>query len=240
MKRVLIFTLVTAGLLSGTAVAQTTNSGSSLNLDNRTDQQRIEFLHRVAQAYFAEKDYVSAVSAYERVLQIDPRHKETRYIIGHVYISAKQYKKAEKLLRSLVEENPEDFQLLNNLAWLYATAEDPAIRDGKKAVKIAQEAMAIEPNDHHVWSTLAEAYYVTGDYEKAFRAITHMARVAQRYGKNVTKEQVDEYNAQIRKCKRALDAQKMLEGDEDSDESEADTAEEKKDVKKPSEPQSAQ
>ena len=193
-------------------------SSSGFSISGRTDQERIKFLKEVAQAYFKDDDFESAVSAYERILEIDPKDQESRYIIGHAYISAKQYGKAEASLTALVEENPENFQLLNNLAWLYATAEDPAYRDGQKAVQLAREAMVLAPNDHHIWSTLAEAYYINGDYEKAYRAINQMASLAMRYGTNITKESVDEYNEQIRKCKRAWDTQKMLEGDDEEEE----------------------
>ncbi len=192
------------------APAQTnTNSLSSgndgLQISSRTPEQRIAFLLEVAQAYFQQQDMDAAISAYERVLAIDPSHKEARYIISHVYINAKKYEKAETLLKELITEYPEDFQLLNNLAWLYATAEDPAFRNGKKAIAIAQQALALAPNDHHVWSTLSEAYYISGEYEKAFRAINQMAALATRYGKGITKEAVESYNEQIRKCKRAMD-----------------------------------
>ncbi len=192
---------------------------SSLEISNtRTKAERIDFLLEVANAYIAEKDYPAAVKVYERILQIDPMHAQTRYIIAHIYISAKQYKKAEDMLLALIKENSEDFKLLNNLAWLYATAEDPAIRNGKKAIRYAQEAMVLAPNDYHVWSTLSEAYYVSGDYEKAYRAIEQMAGLAALYGKDLTKESIAEYNEQIRKCKRSMDTAKVLKGEDEETE----------------------
>ncbi|QBG48596.1 tetratricopeptide repeat protein [Verrucomicrobia bacterium S94] len=205
--------------LATTAMAQNTQSvsqvSSGLTLDNRTNEERIEFLLNVAQAYFAEEDYDSAVNAYERILEIDPENFQARYVVAHVYINAKQYGKAEALLLELIDENPDDFKLMNNLAWLYATAEDLKYRNGEKAVRYAQEALAIAPDDHHVWSTLSEAHYINGDYERAYNAITTMARKASQHAQGVTKEQVDAYNEQIRKCKRAWDTQKMLEDGEE-------------------------
>ena len=194
-----------------------TDSGSSLSfpstlqVGNRSDRERITLLLEVASVYFKEDQFDEAVSAYERILEIDPDHLEARVTIGHVYISAKKYAEAEAMLLGLIKDFPDDFQLKNNLAWLYSTAEDPAFRKGKMAVEYAQKAMVIAPKDHHVWSTLAEAYYVTGDYEKAYRAIQHMAALAMRYGTNITEEMVAEYNEQIRKCKRAYESQQELE-----------------------------
>ena len=215
-------TLTTLAMVATITSAQEneakTDSTSGLQISTQTDEERCDFLLQVADAYFKEDDFDSAINAYERILEIDPSHQQARYIIGHVYINAKQYAKAEDQLISLTEDFPEDYKLKNNLAWLYATAEDPNFRDGKKAVKIAQEAMALAPNDHHVWSTLAEAHYVSGEYEKAYRAITHMAGLASRYGTNITKESVESYNEQIRKCKRAWDTQKMLDGTDEEEE----------------------
>jgi tetratricopeptide (TPR) repeat protein len=191
------------------------SSSGGLQIEGRTDQERIEFLSRVAAAYFEEGDPANAINAYERILEIDPGNRVTRFTISHVYIMAKRYAEAEALLLELIEEYPDDFTIKNNLAWLYATAEDPSFRKGEEAIRLAQEALAITPNDHHVWSTLAEAYYVTGDYEKAQRAVQHMAKLAMRDSKNITKEIVDGYNSQILKCKRAWDSDKALRGEEE-------------------------
>jgi len=193
-------------------------SASSLEISgDRTREERIAFLIEVAKAYIAEKDYPAAVDAYERILEIDPTHLQTRHMLSLIYINAKQYRKAEVMFLDLVKESPENFTVWNNLAWLYATAEDPSIRDGKKAVKYAQEALTLAPTDYHVWSTLSEAYYVSGDYEKAYRAIKQMAGLAALYGKNITEEAVAEYNEQIRKCKRAIDTAEAMKGEEESE-----------------------
>lgn len=194
----------------------TNSSLSSFQIGGeRTQEERLQFLLDVAQSYINDDDTPSAVGAYERVLAIDPEHTKARFVVGHLYITTGQYKEAEAMFLSLIEEHPEDFKLWNNLAWLYATAEDPSVRDGKKAVKFAHEAMTLAPNDYHVWSTLSEAHYVCGDYEKAHEAILHMAKLAIRYGTDVTEQSVIEYNEQILKCKRAMDTVKSMKVEEE-------------------------
>ena len=188
---------------------------SSLGLSaDRSQEKRIEFLLEVAQAYSQSGDLQASIDAYERILKMDPDHLQARYVLAQLYITTKQYEKAEVTLLRLIKERPEDFTLLNNLAWLYATAEDPAIRDGQKAIDYAQKAMVLAPNDHHVWSTLSEAYYVSGEYEKAYRAITHMANLTVRSSQGVSEEAVEGYNEQIRKCQRALDTANAMKEDE--------------------------
>lgn len=218
MKTISNFLLICVLTLS-TTFAQEENTPSnapvsSLQLSvTRSQQRRIEFLLEVAQAYSSEGDLPSAIGAYERILEIDPDHLHAQYQMSHIYILAKEYRKAESRLHILIESYPGDFTLLNNLAWVYATASDPAIRDGRKAIKYAQEAMVLAPNNHHVWSTLSEAYYMSGDYEKAHRAVEQMARLATRYGTDITEESLKDYNEQIRKCKRAIDTADAMKED---------------------------
>lgn len=183
--------------------------------EKQPEEDRIQFLLEVGSVYFSEEDPTSAITAFERILEIDPLNRQARYMSSYAYIATKQYAKAEQVLTNLIEEFPEDFALKNNLAWLYATAEDPAFRDAKKAVELAQEAMIINPNDYNVWSTLAEAYYSAGQYEKANRAITHMTFLATRYGSNITQENIENYKEQMRKYKRSLDTEKVLQADEE-------------------------
>lgn len=203
-----------SGFAQNEAATNSTQSSSLQISKERTQEERIQFLLDVAQSYVNEEEFESAIEAYERVLAIDPKHIQARFVVGHFYITAKKYKKAETTFLALIEEFPEDFKLWNNLAWLYATAEDPSIRDGKKAIKFAHEAMTLAPTDYHVWSTMSEAYYVSGDYEKAHRAILHMASLAVRYGTDVTEESVKEYNQQIMKCKRAMDTANAMKEEE--------------------------
>lgn len=191
-----------------TDTASTAESG--LPSDNRTEQDRIDLLLNVGSVYMEEQDYTSAISAFKRVLELDPENQQARYILTYAYINTAQVKEAVELLNQLIEDYPDDFQLKNNLAWLYATTPDPAFRDGRKAIKLAQQAMVLAPYDHHIWSTLSEAYYVSGDYEKAFRAIKQMAALASQSGNGITQEMVDNYNEQLRKCRRAWETEQAL------------------------------
>ena len=204
--------MITALLLLLSASAQ---QNSGLLVTERTKEERVIFLMNLAWAYMEDGDIDSAVSVYERVLELEPEEFDIYDVISSVFISGHKYAEAEKILLNQIKTDPGAYRPKNNLAWLYATATDPAFRDGQTAVRLAQEALVLETHSHHVWSTLAEAYYVTGDYEKAYRAIRHMAALAIHQKINITKETLDDYNAQIRKCKRALDIQKMLSGEDE-------------------------
>lgn len=217
MKKLLIVLLsvtsIVSPLFSSAQERAASNAGSRLKLDDvRTDTEKVAFLINVARAYLQDNELDECINAFERALEIDPNNHDANYILSFVYINAKKYKEAEELLFKLAKIFPDDFKIWNNIAWLYATAEDPNYRDGKKAVKYAHEAMVLAPTDHHVWSTLSEAYYVCGEYEKANRSILHMVALVQN-ATGLTQESVDEYNKQLRKCRRALDAHNAMKKD---------------------------
>ncbi len=61
---------------------------------------------------------------------------------------------------------PENANILNGLAWLYCTAEDPKVRDPVQAMPLAERAYALDQSPA-VTDTLAEAFYLRGDPERA-------------------------------------------------------------------------
>ncbi len=202
MKIFVIFFMVCTALFCF-ANTNTLASGDENN-------QRIEMLERVGSIYFQEGDLDAALDVFNRILAIDPYHKQTRVLKGLIFVSTARYKEAIENMAALVEEYPNDYQAMNNLAWVYATSTDKKCRNAQLSVELAQKALVLSPYDHHVWSTLSEAYYVAGDYEKANRAILHLVKLSTSKGAKMSKDMVDTYNKQIRKCQRAIEAELLL------------------------------
>ena len=83
---------------------------------------------------------------------------------------------------------------MNNLAWLYVTAEDPDLYRPERALALAEMAAERQPSAH-ILDTLAEARFRVHDVEGAVRA----ARAAlARNPKNRAY-----YEAQLRRFERA-------------------------------------
>lgn len=153
-------------------------------------------------------DMGKAVMLFEQALAENADDKDAKFGLGTAYIKLKRPKEAIEILDALYRKFPQDYHIINNLAWLYATAKDVTLRDGTQAIRLAQEALMIRPDDHHVWSTLAEAYYVSGTYERALRASTSAYEMAMR--QNLQGEQMQEYAVQVRKCRQAVAAMSLL------------------------------
>ncbi len=74
-------------------------------------------------------------------------------------------------MQKILESQPDAFETLNNLAWIRATCPDATVRDGKAAVRLAQEACRVSENRHPTpFGTLAAAYAEAGDFTNAVNA----------------------------------------------------------------------
>jgi tetratricopeptide (TPR) repeat protein len=59
----------------------------------------------------------------------------------------------------------------NNIAWMLATAPDPALRDPARAVELARKSVENNPKQGTFWNTLGVARYRRGDWRAAIEAL---------------------------------------------------------------------
>ncbi len=154
------------------------------------------------------ENHEGAVAALRRAHELAPRDRRIRFGLGTALIAVNAFEEAVEILEGLARDAPHDYAVLNNLGWLYATAADPAIRDGRRALSYARRALLLAPGDYHVWSTLSEAYYVAGQYREALRAAEEALRISRRAG--VAAELRRDYEARIRRARHAVQAFEIL------------------------------
>jgi protein O-mannosyl-transferase len=121
----------------------------------------------LGQALQAQGHLDEALEQYQEVLRHQPdaeAHVATAGLFsqrGQVGEAIAQYRAAAKL-------QPDFWPALNNLAWILATCSDPAYRDGKEAVQLAEQACALTANQEPmVVGTLAAAYAEAGRFAEA-------------------------------------------------------------------------
>jgi cytochrome c-type biogenesis protein CcmH/NrfG len=108
-------------------------------------------LNDVALAHVRKGEYPSARSAYEEAIALKPEPE------------AVASSKARRWVQT-------------NLAWLLSTCPDGVVRDGARAVTLAEEVVASTPNDIAYLDTLAAAYAESGRFEEAVK--TQQAAIA--------------------------------------------------------------
>jgi Flp pilus assembly protein TadD len=91
---------------------------------------------------------------------------------------------------------PKDPGILNNLAWLLATAPEENIRNGKRAVVLATEACKLtDYKQAHILSTLAAAHAETGDFKEAEKWAAKAVEIGSTEHGDQLKKELESYQA---------------------------------------------
>ncbi len=122
--------------------------------------------------FYLEQGRVEDSLAYlQEALEIEPRLADAHYNLGNTYLAIGNATKALAHYQRALEIEPDDTYTLNNMAWILATWPNPSIRNGVKAVALAERADSLTRNRNQVIAaTLAAAYAETGRFREAVRA----------------------------------------------------------------------
>ncbi|MFZ2631233.1 MAG: M48 family metalloprotease [Desulfosalsimonadaceae bacterium] len=99
----------------------------------------------------------------------DDNNPELYQLLGDIFLSEENYDRTIQAYEHAIRLAPDNIQALNNLAWLYATCENTAFRNPKKALDLARRAAGLS-RESYVMDTLAESYYASGDIRGALTA----------------------------------------------------------------------
>ena len=181
----------------------------AVSITNQVQSEKAEFFLSIGLEYIDEGDYESAERAYQRALVEEPGSEVIPFRLGVLYVKMERFADAIELFTALLEKYPEDPLMNNNLAWCYATG--PGVKNVKLALRHSREAILSAPIAPSMWNTLAEAYYLAGDYPKALRSSDQALFLLKR-GKDPSEEAVESFEAQRAKILRAEQALKIFEG----------------------------
>lgn len=127
----------------------------------------------LAAAYQRQGENEKARELIESVLRENPDVPDAYRWVADLYLEQKIYGEAVRFYEEALQRNPADAAAHNNLAWLLATAEDPVFRDADRALHHARRAVELsEGKEAAFLDTLAEAHYVSGNFEEAVRVQT--------------------------------------------------------------------
>ena len=108
---------------------------------------------------FAKGRIDEAIADWEKTLQIQPNDADAHTGLGNALLQKGSLREAIAHYEKALALAPQDPHSRNNMAWVLATSSDALIRDGARAVSLAQEAVDLsggkEPN---FLRTLAAAY----------------------------------------------------------------------------------
>ena len=101
--------------------------------------------------------------------------------LGYLYYVKRQPRKALEYWTSFLDNNPDSLPVLTMTAWLLATDPDAAVRNGGKALALAQRAAKIsQGRDSPVLVALAAATAESGDFLRAAEIVEQANRLPDR------------------------------------------------------------
>jgi tetratricopeptide (TPR) repeat protein len=127
-----------------------------------------ELLLQIAMLHQAAKQSQEAVATYDTLLAADPDNVAAYRGRADSYLSLGKQAEAIADYERALKHDPKNSGVLNNLAWVLATSPEEKLRDGKRAIELAQTACEVTQfKQAHILSTLAAGYAETGDFENA-------------------------------------------------------------------------
>ena len=124
--------------------------------------------YNLGNTLFRKGSVDEAIVQYQKVLQIKPDSAEVHNNLGSALLKRGNVQEAiHQYLRAL-EIDPDFAGAENNLAWVLATCPQALLRDGNKAVELAQRANQLTREGNPVFlDTLAAAYAEVGRFPEA-------------------------------------------------------------------------
>jgi tetratricopeptide (TPR) repeat protein len=118
---------------------------------------------------YAEKgDYAVALADYTEALRLQPNDVMLHHNRGRIHALSGNVQEAIADNLEALRLRPDDARTYNNLAWLWATATPPELRDPARAVEYARRACELtQGQDAGCLDTLAAAYAAAGQFAEA-------------------------------------------------------------------------
>ncbi len=140
-----------------------------------------EVLARLGLLYFQadSKNEKTAIETLDRARRLDPKSWQVYRSLAYVYAATNQTKDAIQAGQMALALNDLDSATYNNLAWSYATASDPELRNLQLAETYALKAVELTHNKHaEYFDTLAQVYVAMHDRDHAVQAFRNAIALA--------------------------------------------------------------
>jgi tetratricopeptide (TPR) repeat protein len=137
-----------------------------------------------------------AITRFQRVLEIKPGFAEAHYDLANALIQNGRVDEAITHFQLALQIKPDYPEAQNDLAWELATAAQASLRNGNKAVELAQRANQLAGgSDLDIVGTLAAAYAEAGRFDDAIRSARKAIDLARATGQW---NQVEQLNGELK------------------------------------------
>jgi protein O-mannosyl-transferase len=146
---------------------------------------RLEPRRRLAMALLSQGRRAEARAAYLALIPLIPPTAEGQRELADMLAEGQQFGEAIHHYREALRLKPDFVLVLNNLAWVRATAPQAEWRDGKEAVALAERVIALSGRRNPSFlGTLAAAYAEAGRFPEAVKTMQEAMTLAKAVGAN--------------------------------------------------------
>ena len=114
----------------------------------------------------------------QKTLQLDPNYPAAHANLANTLLQMGRTDEALSHLQIILSLDPNDAEAEKNMAWVLATCPDARIRDGERAVALAEQANRIERDNPLMGATLAAAYAEAGRFAEAINVAERALQLA--------------------------------------------------------------
>jgi tetratricopeptide (TPR) repeat protein len=133
----------------------------------------------LAKALLKKGQVSEAMVHYRKFLELEPANVEARNTLGTALIQQGQIREAIDQWQEALSIQPENGNAASNLAWVFAACPEDSIRDGARAVELAERALRISGGKiPMIYRVLAAAYAENGRFADAVETAQRGAELA--------------------------------------------------------------
>jgi len=123
---------------------------------------------QLAMLYSADQKFEKAIAIYSQLLEKDPKSWSALRGRGDAWLGLGKHAEAIADYEKAYKIRPDDPGLLNNFSWVLSTSPFDKLRNGKRALELAEKACRLtQYKQAHIVSTLAAAHAELGDFKTA-------------------------------------------------------------------------
>jgi tetratricopeptide (TPR) repeat protein len=130
-------------------------------------------------ALVRKHQFEEAIAHFQEVLKLKPGYAETHTHLGSAYLVQRKPAEAIAEFEKTLALAPNSLYASNDLAWLLATCPDVSLRNGPRAVQLAEKANHLAGGENaSVLRTLAAAYAQSGQVARAIETAQRATQLA--------------------------------------------------------------
>ena len=146
--------------------------------------------YNLGNALLEKGEVADARAHYEKALELQPDIAEAHIQIGNILLQESDSQRALAEFEAALKISPHSAIAQTNLAWILASASDKSLRDGRRAIQLAEAAnRSFGGRDALTLHTLAAAYAEDQQFDKAIEVARRALQFALRqYDRALTDE----------------------------------------------------